>query len=357
VKILLIRLMGLGDVASILIPAVRLVAQQHAGARVHVLTYGAGGELMALMPGVEKVHTIAIDQWPNDIDSAVQSFLNIAEHVAAHGFDRIINLDTWFMPCFLARVLQELGLNVEGNTISLSTRELFRRWQARELPQEFFQEPTRYLQSSFPNMADWTIAWWNKYPDAGAYPDFYLRHCCGFSGNIDRSLRIEQDLEFRARAEGRKIIAVSMSGSSASKQYRSADALRAELGRVGYFVWSQFDGTLPLRMTLARLAVSDLLVSVATSTQWLAQLVGCPALVLPGPLPPSVLGAEATVEPVIPCQYCYQNQCPLKIDFACMDVPVGHVMDKVNAQLRVDEQPGLKPNPPSFHRLCARSEA
>jgi ADP-heptose:LPS heptosyltransferase len=124
-----------------------------------------------------------------------------------------------------------------------------------------------------------------------------------------------------------------MSGSSVAKQYRSAEALQAELVRAGHFVWSQFDGSLPMRSTLARLAATDLLVSVATSTQWLARLVGCPTLVLPGPLPPSVLGAEATVDRVSACQYCHQSHCPQKIDFACMDVPVAHVMDKVEAQL------------------------
>jgi ADP-heptose:LPS heptosyltransferase len=333
VKILLIRLMGLGDVASILIPAVRLVARQHPGARIHVLTHGAGGELMALVPGAEQVHVIAPHQWPGDIGPAVQSFLNIAEQIAAQGFDRVINLDTWFMPCFLATVLQELGLDVQGNTIGLPTRELFRRWQARELSQQFFEQPAHYLHSSFPRMSDWTIAWWDKYPDAGAYPDFYLRHCCGFDGAIDRSLSIEPDAEFRAAAEGRRIIALSMSGSSPSKQYRNAVSLQAELARAGHFVWSGFDGSLPLRTTLARLAVTDLLVSVATSTQWLARLVGCPTLVLPGALPPSVLGAEAAVDAVVACQYCYQSHCPRKIDFACMNVPVERVVTKVTLQL------------------------
>jgi ADP-heptose:LPS heptosyltransferase len=333
VKILLIRLMGLGDVASILIPAVRLVAVQHPRARIHVLTHGAGGELMSLVPGIEQVHAIDPRQWPDDIGPAVQSFLNIAEQVAAQRFDRIVNLDTWFMPCFLARVLQELGLEVHGNTISLSTGELFRRWQARELSQQFFEDPAQYLQSSFPNMSDWTVAWWDKYPDAGAYPDFYLRHCCGLAGDLDMSLSIEPDSEFRASAQGRKIVALSMSGSGPSKQYRNAAALRSGLTQAGYFVWSQFDGSLPLRTTLARLAATDLLVSVATSTQWLARLVACPTLVLPGALPPSVLGAEAAVDPVVSCQYCGQNQCPRKIDFACMNVPPQDIIDRVATRL------------------------
>jgi ADP-heptose:LPS heptosyltransferase len=333
VKILLIRLMGLGDVASILIPAVPLVARQYPGARIHVLTHGAGGELMSLVPGVEQVHVIAPHQWPADIGPAVQSFLNIAEQLAAQGFERVINLDTWFMPCFLATVLQELGLEVHGNMIGLSTGELFRRWGTRELLQEFFRQPAHYLRSTFANMGDWTIPWWDKYPDAGAYPDFYLRHCCGFAGELHRSLPVEPDREFRANAAGRKVIALSMSGSSASKQYRDAPALQQALEQAGHFVWSGFDGSVAMRSTLAKLAATDLLVSVATSTQWLARLVRCPTLVLPGALPPSVLGAEATVDRVSTCQYCYQSHCPQKIDFACMDVPVEDVMNKVEAQL------------------------
>jgi hypothetical protein len=55
-----------------------------------------------------------------------------------------------------------------------------------------------------------------------------------------------------------------------------------------------------------------------------------------------VLGAEATVDPVVSCQYCYQSHCPRQIDFACMDVPLAHIMDKVAACL-ASRQASLAP--------------
>jgi len=75
-------------------------------------------------------------------------------------------------------------------------------------------------------------------------------------------------------------------------------------------VWGRFDGSLPMRTTLARLAVTDLLITVATSTQWLARLVGCPSLMLSGAMHPATLGAEITVDRQLDCQYCCQQGCP-----------------------------------------------
>ena len=51
-KILLMRMVDLGDVASILVPAVRLVQTNHPGATIDVLTHGPGVELMQRMPKV-----------------------------------------------------------------------------------------------------------------------------------------------------------------------------------------------------------------------------------------------------------------------------------------------------------------
>jgi len=334
VKILIIRLMGLGDVAAILIPAVKLLRNDYPQAQIDVLTHGPGGELMRLVCDVTQVHTISPEQWPDDIHPAVQSFLGVAEKIAADGYDQVINLDTWFMPCFLARVFQELGLDVRGNFMNMSTRDFFAHWKARDLPMEYFHEPARFLASTFPNMGDWTTDWWNRHPDAGSYPHFYLRHCCGFAGNIDISLATEPDLQFRDLALGRKIIALSLSGSKPSKQYRQQHLLRNRLEELGYFVWGQFDGTQSMQATLARLAVTDLLVTVATSTQWLARLVACPSLMLPGVFPPSILGAEYVVERQTKCQYCVQKDCPEKINFACMDVPPEQILQKVRERFQ-----------------------
>lgn len=329
VKILIIRMTGFGDVASILIPAVKLIRHQYPHSSINVLTYGAGNELMSLVPGVDAILEVTPEQWPNDIHHAIQSFMDIAEVVVSHKFDQIINIDTWFMPCFLARVLKDLGLDVKGNFINLSIESFFLKLHSHQLTQAYFQHPINFLDSSFPNMTDWTIPWWDKYPDAGAYPEFYLRHCCGFVGDIDISLAIDADLDFKEQAREKKIVALSLSGSKASKQYRSVEQLKVILEGEGYFVWGKFDGSVAMPITLSRLKVTDLLITVATSTQWLARLVGCPSLLIPGPLPPSVLGAELVVEKVNECQYCYQNHCPKNLDFSCMDIPSDQVLEKV----------------------------
>lgn len=318
-KILVIRLAGLGDVASILIPACKMMQTDYPVAKIDVLTYGAGVDLMSLVPEVNAVLSVTKEQWPSDIHLATSNFIAIADVVVQQHYDLVVNLDTWFMPCFLATVLQEAGLNVQGNTINLAIDDLFNKVQAQALTQAYFQTPDQYLTSSFPNMPDWAKPWWNDHQGV-AYPAFYLNHCCGFKHTVDMSLTVQADKAFKALANGKKIIALSLSGSKASKQYKEATRLHAELERAGYYVWSQFDGSIPMQITLARLKVTDLLVTVATSTQWLAKLVECPSLMISGALPPSVLGAELTVEKVQACQYCYQNQCAENKNFACMDV-------------------------------------
>lgn len=330
-RILVIRMTGLGDVASILIPATRLLQQQHPEASISALTYGAGCELMALAPGISTILDVTPEHWPDEFDFAVQNFMDIAEFIAAQQFDQIINLDTAFMPCFLARVLKDLKLDLAGNYINLSIHDLFQKLSQRELDQSYFQEPAKYLSSSFPHMADWTIPWWLKYSDTDAYPGFYLNHCCGLKGAIDISLDIEPDLEFYRQSDGKKIIALSTSGSKPSKQYRASNALRLQLEQAGYFVWSQFDGSLPMATTLGRLKVTDMLVTVPTSSQWLAKLVGCPSLMIPGPLPPSVLGAEIVVDQLTSCQYCYQSFCPENRGFDCLDIPPEQIIAKISS--------------------------
>jgi ADP-heptose:LPS heptosyltransferase len=328
-KILLIRLMGLGDVASILIPAVKLVRQQYPHATTDVMTYAAGIELMHLMPEVNAVLEIKPEQWPNDFQEAIPHFMQIAEVVLAQQYDLVINLDTWFMPCFLARVLKDAGLKVQGNFINQSIEQLFTLMQAGALTQNYFSETTAFIKSSFPNMQDWLKPWWKSFTGESGYPAYYLNHCCGFKNKVEISLDIEADVEFKMRAQGKKIIALSMQGSKISKQYPFQQTLTKFLQRQGYFIWSGFDGSLQMRTTLARLKVTDLLISVPTSTQWLAKLVECPTLMISGPLDPKILGAEITVKKTEKCQYCCQTKCGENLNFACMAVAPQDVLFKV----------------------------
>lgn len=329
-KILLIRLMGLGDVASILIPAVKLVRQQYPQVTTDVMTYAAGVELMSLMPEVNAILEVKPEQWPNDFNAAIPHFMQIAEVAIGQQYDLVINLDTWFMPCFLARVLKDAGLKVQGNYINQSVEQLFANMQKNTLSQQYFSDAGQFLASTFPNMQDWLKAWWNdKLEVKNGYPEFYLNHCCGFKHAVDISLEIAADEELKQKAAGQKIIALSMQGSKVSKQYPFQKTLTKYLQLQGYYVWSEFDGSVPMQTTLARLKATDLLITVPTSTQWLAKLVGCPSLMISGPLMPKILGAEITVNKTVKCQYCCQTNCAENLDFACMAVPPQEILFKV----------------------------
>lgn len=326
-KILMTRLAGLGDVAAILIPAVRLVHQQTPDATIDVLSYGAGIELMSLCPDIGDVLGITQEQWPRDLAPATQSFLNIAQVIAARDYDRVICLDTWFMPCFLAQVLIDIGLNVEGNHLDRSVNDFFTALHAGKLPTDYFE--TAFMVSTYPNMQDWLRPWWLQPQPHASYPAYYLSHCCGLGKTIDTSLSIAPDTAFRGAAAGRPIVAVSYRGTTAIKHYKQADTLTRLLGQAGYQVWTGFDGTVPMQTTLSRLAATDLLITVATSTQWLARLAGCPSLMLPGAMHPAILGAEYTMGQTVDCQYCCQRGCPARRDYACMDIPAVAVMERV----------------------------
>lgn len=337
-KTLVMRFMGLGDVAAILVPAVKLIRKSSPDALVDVLSYGAGVELVRMMEGVHAVLTVTPEQWPDNLLPAMESFRGIAEVILTQGYDRIVNLDTWFMPCFLARLLKDAGCKVEGNHLKDSIADFVAKLNGRQLSQAYF-EPDNYLASSFPRIADWNTPWWDIFPDAGSYPEFYLRHCCGLAGEVEISLAAETDQALRVAAAGRKIVALSLSGSKRNKQYSRAGELTALLEKAGYHVWSRFDGSAPMATTLARLKATDLLITVPTSSQWLARLVGCPSLMLSGSLPPAVLGAELNVPRLIDCQYCCQaRQCPQGRDFACMDVDPEQVLALARDYL--DGRPG-----------------
>ncbi len=340
------RFMGFGDVAAILVPAVRHLKRQNPEASIDVLTYGAGVELMHQFDEVRAVLEVTREQWPNDLEQAIPHFLNIAEVILAQQYERIINLDTWFMPCFLARFLKDIGCPVEGNFINIPTTELMGQLARHELDPAYFQF-NRFLGSSYPQMADWDSIWWQRFPVSGGYPAFYLQHCCNMPGPLDYALAIAEDQDFRAAAHGKKIIALSTQGSKANKQYPHAAQLTAQLQAAGYYVWSQFDGSLPLSTCLARLKASDLLITVPTSTQWLAKLVGCPTLMISGSLAPNILGAEFNLPKTETCQYCCQNNCDKTTEqYSCLDIAPEHIIKHIPKHLRhttITNQPQLSP--------------
>ena len=328
-NILLIRLMGLGDVASILVPAVRIYKQRYANATITALTYQAGGEIMALHPEVDDVICLDTAQWPDDLLPAVTQFMQLGESIAAKQFDLIVNLDTWFMPCFLARALQDAGIKTQGNYLNQSIEAFMKMAIGGDISQGYFDKPGHYMASTFPRMQQWTIPWWDQYPNTG-YPDFYLRECCGFSETLNMRLPCSPDKDLLNDAAGRPIVALSMRGRAEYKNYRHTAQLTEQLGSSGVYCWSQFDGSVSMQTTLNRLNASQLLLTVPTSTQWLGRLAGCPSLVLSGPMSPKLLDAEFWPPQRTHCQYCYrESHCPEHRNFECMETAPETLADQV----------------------------
>ncbi len=318
-KILLIRLMGLGDVASILVPTAYIYRQLYPSASITALSYEAGNEIMRLHPEVDDVIGIGKPEWPNDLMPAVQQFMRLGESIAAQQFDLIVNLDTWFMPCFMTRALRDTGFVIEGNYFNQRVELFLHAALKGEIAHTFFERPGEYMESTFPGMAKWHRPWWEHVPDT-SYPDFYLKTCCGFDHNLHIELPCESDSTLLNEADGRPIVALSTHGRAGYKHYQHGDELESLLESSGVFCWRRFDGSLPMHTTLNRLHASQLLITVPTSTQWLARLAGCPSLMLPGPMPPALLGAEHCAPRRTNCQYCcHETDCPEKRDFECME--------------------------------------
>jgi len=331
-RILLIRMMGLGDVAAILVPAVRLIRRRHPAARIDVMTFEAGTQIMERVAEVTDILSVTRAQWPDPLPEAMRSAAALAEQIARRGYDRVINFDTWFFPCFLARLVMEAGIPVEGNYARLPTRDFLAALAAGQLTQAYFGDQGGHAASSFPHMADWVLPWWPRFPDWPAYPHFFLGHCCGLDGALDFSLPATPDPAVCAAAGGQPVVALCLTGRKL--RYPSAEPLVAGLERAGIRVWSGgFAPGVPIGTALDGLKACDLLISVVTSAQWLANAVGCPTLLIPGPLAPRHLGVEAAAAPVIDCQYCGETVCPRGLDFPCLAVPPEALVARARAML------------------------
>lgn len=331
-RILAVRMLGLGDVASIGLPAARLLRARHPDAELVFLSHGPGVELLRLCDEVDDVVGLPGDAWPADFWDGVRAFGRLGQELAQRGFDAVWQLDTWFLPCFLGQLFREAGVAFHGNHLRWSMRDTLLGAKAGTLGPRELENAQAYLASTFPCIDDWLRPWWLDAPDAGPYPDYYLRHVCGFPDELATRLAIEPDPALRAAAGDRPLVALAPDARTAARRYPHGAALQRALEAQGLHVWTGFDGSVPLRTTLARLAASDLLVTVASAPQWLARLVACPTLVIPGFVPPETLGADATVPKVVDCQYCMKSSCPEGRDFACMDVPVALVVESAIAQ-------------------------
>ncbi|BDX07793.1 hypothetical protein [Planctobacterium marinum] len=298
-KILIIRMLGLGDVTCIGIPAIRYIKSKYPEADISVLTFSAGADVIQLAEPDVSIIKMEKDEWPDNIIHAMERFLMLAEKIIGHEYEKIINLDTWFMPCFLARFLKDAGENLQGNFMSIPVAELIDQLDKQTLQHDYVHNPANYMQSTFFGMARWHTPWWEygTVPDFG-YPEFYLRQCCGFS-DIEMNMQIETESSHKLDKIGnkQKVIALATEARTSERSYAYGKDLQKLLEKAGFYVWSGFDGSQPMRKTLNMLKSTDLLITVPSAPQWLATTVDCPCLVIVGEVDARTLMPDYATEP------------------------------------------------------------
>lgn len=298
-KILIIRMLGLSDVTCIGIPAIRHFKSKFPEAEIHFLTYAEGKEMISLAEPKIKVKFMEQGAWPDDFLLSVEAFLGLAEDIIGEAYTQIVNLDTWFMPCFLARFLKDVGEPVVGNYVGMSLQQIIDQFQTQTLNAEYVNDPSEYIESSFFSMPRWHSPWWEfgTLPDYG-YPEFFLRFCCGFGDiDMDMSVKVTANDKLEKLRKRKKVVALATHARTQDRIYPHGAKLEILLKKAGYEVWTGFDGSIAMRKTLAKLKASDLLVTVPSAPQWLATAVGCPSLVISGDVDPRTLMPDYATEP------------------------------------------------------------
>lgn len=299
-KILIIRMLTESDVLAIGVPALRFFKQKFPQAELHFLTYSQGAVLLKLAePGVElKV----LEQWPDDFFQAMEVFLGLAEEIIGEAYSQIVNLDTAFMPCFLARFLQDAGEPVSGNYLSVSIQTLIDQVRDQSLQADYVNVPATYMQSSFFTMSRWfSNRALGDYMPEGGYAEFYLKQCCGFSTlQMDKHLTLS-DESARSEVSDKRTIALCLSQSDDGYLYPHAKALRLALEKQGFKVWLDTEiGDDRIRL-LAHLQASDLLVAKPSGYKWFADAVGCPSLLISGAMDAKIYMPDFATDLSPPC--------------------------------------------------------
>ncbi|MDO6691748.1 hypothetical protein Q4574_00565 [Aliiglaciecola sp. 3_MG-2023] len=285
-KILVIRMLEMGDVASIAVPTVRQLQQQNPNTEIYCLTHGLGAEVLKLATPSAKLLTLPKHYWPDNILQSLEAFLGLAETIIEIGFEQIINLDTAFMPCVLARFLKDAGEPVQGNYLNVPLQQLIEQIQNQSLQPEYVNNAAEYMQSSFMGMSRWHSQWWisDNLPDGG-YPEFYLTRCCGFN-----SMPLDWHIDIKPAQKyldaNQRIIYLAL--NDAQHPYPYFHELKTILQNIGYLV-IQDNEQESLGLRLQGLKSSDLLVCLPNAMFSLAACVETPTLLIPGQLDPRIL--------------------------------------------------------------------
>lgn len=303
-KILLIRMISLADVATIGVPALKYFKQQYPDAEFTFLTFAQGAEIIQLAEPDTKVIQLAKNEWPDSFIPALESFLGLAETIVGEEFDQVINLDTSFMACFLARFLKDAGDQVMGNTLSMPVNDLIAAFQKQTLTSDYVNQPNVYIESSFSNMSAWFMPWWQT--DLAltyGYAEYYLKVACGFN-NLEMQLAIpaEPDVDLITRAKGKKIIAL---GTQSVPNYPHTHELKKMLEKSGYFVWLEPISEKPLGDLFALLKASDLVIAAHSDFYWFARSQQSTTLLISGATDPAMLTPDYASEITGECSACF----------------------------------------------------
>ncbi|QHJ13570.1 hypothetical protein FX988_03836 [Paraglaciecola mesophila] len=335
-RILLIRMLSVKDTATIGVAALRHFRQTFPDSHIDFLTFGDGVDIIKIIDPDITTISLPAHAWPNDLLVAIEAFLGLAEKIIPNQYSQIVNLDTAFMPCFLARFLHDAGENVAGNMLNISVHSLFSQFKEQSLKPEFVQSTEYYMQSSFSGMNRLHSRWWDTQQqfDAG-FTEFYLRECCGFK-NIDIDIRIPTEhiptamspiysddkgnSAVQASVEHAKTIALCLADAHDGYAYPYVSELTLLLEAKGYNVWTNTHSKLPLLEMLSKVSAADLVVTKPGESQWYGTAVGCLTLLISANESPLLSMPDYATEQTERCPV----HCPFtqgKQEQCCCDKP------------------------------------
>jgi ADP-heptose:LPS heptosyltransferase len=341
-KVLLIRMLSSADVCAIGLPVLRYYQKTLPNAEIHFLTFGDGAELIKLAEPNVQVKKLTQEQWPDDFFLAMESFLGLAEDIIGENYSQIINLDTTFMPCFLARFLADAGEPVSGNYLNMSVQQLLQQVQDKSLQADYVNSTQAFMASSFVNMHKWFGRWWQYDAEyEGGYPEFYLTKCCGLvDDKLQQSIVVNADKRLVKKAKTHKVIGLCLSQSDDGYLYPHADRLKKLLEQKGFTVWSDNDAKQDIRSLLKMLSASDLMVCKPSGNRWYAQAVDCATLLISGVSEPALLMPEFATDPVSPCMQHAVNDTSIDVIECNCDKPENLVESIESIFIHINEQIG-----------------
>lgn len=341
-KVLLIRMLSSADVCAIGLPVLRYFQKTLPNAEIHFLTFADGAELIKLGEPSIQVKHITGQQWPDDFFLAMESFLGLAEDIIGENYSQIVNLDTSFMPCFLARFLADAGEPVSGNYLNLSVGQLLQQFQDKSLQADYVNSTQAFMASSFVNMYRWHGRWWqNETVGDGGYPEFYLAKCCGLvDDKLQQSIVVSADKRLAKMAKTNKVIGLCLDQSDDGYFYPYVSRLKKLLEQKGYVVWTVQEAKEDIRSLLKMLTASDLMVCKPSGYRWYAQAVDCATLLISGDSEPALLMPEYATDSVSPCMQHAGNQSNIG-ELACnCDKPEDLLESIESIFVHLEEQTG-----------------